>query len=152
MAADPVLTVVLIRHAERPATGADPALSAAGRARAALVARMLSDAGVDGVYVTATKRSQQTGTPTAERAGVHVTVYDHADAPGLVAAITAAHPMGTVLVVAHSNTVGAIAAALGAPGVATLPETQFDRLYVVTRHPGRPGADLLRLRFGADTP
>lgn len=152
MAADPVLTVVLIRHAERLATGADPALSAAGRARAALVARMLSDAGVGGVHVTATRRSQQTGAPTAAQAGVHAEVYDHADAPGLAATITAAHPRGTVLVVAHSNTVGAIAAALGVPGVGALTEAQFDRLYVVTRHPGRPGADLLRLRFGADTP
>lgn len=145
------LTVVMIRHAERVAIGTDPALSAAGRARASLLARMLADAGVVAVYVTGTLRSKQTGTPTAQRAGVATTVYDALDAAGLAVVIRAAHPSGTVLVVAHSNTIDDIAAAFGVPGVRELAETQFDRMLVITVAPGAaPSA--LHLRYGADTP
>lgn len=38
------LVMVLVRHAERVVDGTDPALSAAGRARARLLARMLGEA------------------------------------------------------------------------------------------------------------
>lgn len=149
MASEQPLTIILIRHADRVLTEDDPVLSTAGRVRARLLARMLADAGVVGVYVTATRRSQQTGDPTAARAGVTATVYDSGAAGPLAATITTAHPSGTVLVVAHSNTVGDIAAAFGVSGVGPLADTWFDRLLVITRRPG--GATLIRLRYGANT-
>ena len=142
-------TVILIRHAERGA-GADPVLTADGQARAALLLQMLQDAGLAAVYVTATLRSQQTGTPVAQAAGVPLTPYDAADAVALVTAIRAAQSAGPVLVVAHSDTVDDIAAALGAPGVAELTDGQFDRMYIITR--SWCGTRLLRLRYGNPTP
>ena len=68
----------------------------------------------------------------------------------LVTAIRAAQSAGPVLVVAHSNTVDDIAAALGAPGVAELTDGQFDRMYIITR--SWCGTRLLRLRYGNPTP
>lgn len=142
-------TVVLVRHAERGA-GADPALTAAGQARATLLAQMLQDAALSAVFVTDTQRSRQTGTPAATGAGVALTQYDATDAAALAAAIRAGHPGRTVLVVAHSNTVDDIAAALGAAGVSELTDAQFDRMFVIMR--SWCGTRLLRLRFGAPTP
>lgn len=142
-------TVVLIRHAER-GPGADPALTPAGQARASLLAGMLQDANLAAVYVTDTQRSRQTGTPAAQGAGLQVTLYDANDAAALATTIRTNHPGRTVLVVAHSNTVDDIAAALGSGGVAELTDTQFDRMFVISRN--WCGTRLLRLRYGAATP
>lgn len=142
-------TVVLVRHAER-GTGADPALTAAGQARAALLASMLQDAALSAVFVTDTLRSRQTGTPAAQGAGLMPTLYNATDAAALVAAIRANHAGRTVLVVAHSNTVDDIATALGAAGVTELTDPQFDRMFVIMRT--WCGTRLLRLRYGAPTP
>ena len=141
------LTVVLVRHAERVAAGQDPSLSEAGRARAELLARMLADASISAVYVTDTARSRQTGEPTAAGAGVDLVEYEALDASGLVARITATHASATVLIVAHSNTVDDIAAALGAPGAGELGENEFDRMFFIARR--SCGTTLLRLRYGA---
>jgi broad specificity phosphatase PhoE len=142
-------TVILVRHAERGA-GTDPALTAAGQARAALLAQMLQDASLSAVFVTDTLRSRQTGTPAAQGAGVQPTLYPATDAAALVAAIRAGHAGRTVLVIAHSNTVDDIAAALGAAGIAELTDTQFDRMFIIMRT--WCGTRLLRLRYGTPTP
>ena len=140
------LEIVLVRHAERVSAGDDPALSAAGRARAKLLAGMLEDASVKEVYVTDALRSHQTGTPTSVAAGVSLTEYDATDAAALASTITGNHASGTTLVVAHSNTVDDIAAALGAPGVGELAEAEFDRMFILARR--TCGTTLVRLRFG----
>jgi broad specificity phosphatase PhoE len=142
-------TVVMVRHAERGA-GADPALTAAGQARATLLAGMLQDANLGAVFVTDTQRSRQTGMPAAQGAGLVPTVYNATDAAALVAAIRAGYPGRAVLVVAHSNTVDDIAAAVGAAGVTELTDSQFDRMFVLSRT--WCGTRLLRLRYGAATP
>lgn len=142
-------TVVLVRHAERGA-GADPSLTPAGQARAALLAQMLQDANLGAVYVTDTQRSRQTGTPAAQAGGLALTQYDANDAAALASAIRANHSGRTVLVVAHSNTVDDIAAALGNAGVAELTDAQFDRMFILCR--SWCGTRLLRLRYGTPTP
>lgn len=144
-------TVILVRHADIAAGGgSDPALSPAGVTRADLLAAMLRDAGLSAVYVTATQRSVQTGTPAAQMAGIATTQYAALDAAALAAAIRSGHSGSCVLVVAHSNTVDDIAAALGAPGVGELSEGQFDRMFVITRT--WCGTRTVRMRYGAPTP
>jgi broad specificity phosphatase PhoE len=143
-------TIVLIRHAEPAAAVGDPSLAPAGLARAKLLARMLSDASLKGVYVTSMARSAQTGSPSATSAGLPLTTYIAADATGLASAVFASHTTGAVLVVAHSNTVDDIAAAFGAAGVGELAHNQFDRMYLITRR--WCGSALVRLRYGAATP
>src|ERR1044071_5897231 len=58
----PVTTVILVRHAEKKIepNNNDPDISPAGEARAQEIARLFSDAGITGIYVTQYKRTQQT--------------------------------------------------------------------------------------------
>ena len=149
LAAEPVTTVYVVRHAEKAAAGgSDPALSAAGEARAEALAHVLAEAGIDAVFHTEFRRTRQTGEPTAAAAGIEPRRYD--DAAGLAATIRSDHAGDSVLVVGHSNTLDDLAAALGAPGVAELAETHYDRLFVV--HLGPWGSHLERLRYGDETP
>ncbi len=139
-----------MRHAQREAGGSDPAPTAASHARAKLLARMLRDAALSAVYVTASQRSRQTGGPSATAAGLATTLYDAGDTTALVDAIRAMPPGRAVLVVAHSNTADNIRAALGAGSIGELPEIAFDRMFVISRI--WCSTQLLRLRYGAETP
>jgi broad specificity phosphatase PhoE len=120
---------VLVRHAEKAADDPrDPGLSAAGKARAARLAVSLSDTPLRAVYATAYRRTRDTAEPPATAHGLQVVVYDAREpAADFAARLRAAHRAGTVLVVGHSNTVPAIAAALCACPVAPMREDEFDR-------------------------
>ena len=82
-------TIVVIRHAEKDtANVADPALSPAGEARAALLARLFGNAQgpgrLDAIYVSDTLRSRMTAAPLATRLGI-VPIVDGSEQPkGLV--------------------------------------------------------------------
>jgi broad specificity phosphatase PhoE len=143
-------TVIMVRHAEPVNAGTNSGLSSAGVARANLLAHMLQDAALSAVFVTQFLRSNETGTPVAAVAGLVVTPYTSTDAAGLITAIRTSHANKTVLVVAHSNTVDDIAAALGISGVGELAPTQFDRMFVITRT--WCGTRLCRMRYGLSTP
>ena len=55
------------------------------------------------MYVSSTKRAQQTTGPLARRLKLTPKIYDRRDTPGLIAAVSV--ETGTVLIVGHSNTV-----------------------------------------------
>lgn len=149
--------VVLVRHAERAATPAgDPALTAAGQQRAQALADALAGAGVTAILTTEFTRSIETAAELSKRLGItpELIAARASDTATHVAAVAAAvrRHSGVVLVVGHSNTVPAIAAALGAPRLADFCETSFGHLWVLAK-PGAKVAQLLRLRYGAaDTP
>ena len=128
------LEFVVVRHAEKAAdAGNDPPLTAEGRARADAVAHVLADAPVVGVYSTGYARTQATAAPTAVAHGLPVTTYDAREpAAAFATRLRAAYDGGTVLVVGHSNTVPAIAAALCRCDVPAMEETEYDRRLVVT--------------------
>lgn len=128
------LEIVIVRHAEKAAdAGNDPSLTDAGRARAAALAHALADAPVVAVYSTAYARTRETARPTANAHGLPVTTYDAREpADALAVRLLAAHDTGTVLVVGHSNTAPAIAAALCECNVPSMEETEYDRRLVVT--------------------
>lgn len=131
------LEVVVVRHAEKLADGADPALSDPGRARAQHLAALLRESRLVAVYSTDTQRTRQTAQPAAGAHGLALTIYDARMPPAeFVAWLKQNHPQGTVLVVGHSNTAPAIAAALCRCGVGPMGETEFDRV--------------MRVRFAAD--
>ena len=141
--------VFVVRHAERadagttPVKGADPNLSAAGRARAKSLAAMLKEAGITAIFVTEFKRTQQTAAPLAAALGVTAVTVPSADTAGLVAKVKAA--TGNVLVVGHTNTVPEVIKGLGsADGPASIAETEFDNLFIVARG-DKP--TLVRLRY-----
>lgn len=127
--ATPATTFVLVRHAEKAADDPrDPGLTDAGRTRAARLAASLADAPLRAVYATAYRRTRDTAAPSAAAHGLQVAVYDAREpAADFAARLRATHRAGVVLVVGHSNTVPAIAAALCACPVAPMREDEFDR-------------------------
>jgi broad specificity phosphatase PhoE len=64
-----------------------------------------------------------------------------------VAAAVRAHAGKAVLVVGHSNTITAIATALGAPAMPDLCDGDYDQLFVLEIPPSGP-TRFARLRFG----
>ena len=141
-------TVILVRHAERadagtkPPPGADPDLSAAGRARAESLATMLKDARIGQIFITEFKRTRQTAEPLAKMLGVEPAVVAQKDLRALIDRLQSTP--GNVLIVGHSNTVPEIVKALGIAEPISIDETEFDNLFIVVRG---ARASLLRLHY-----
>ena len=145
-------TIVLVRHAEKADTSADPALSDAGQARAALLASALQGARVSAVITSPLNRTRSTGEPTAKAAGVTALSISMdggqaAHVARVAAQARAAGPRDTVLIVGHSNTMPEIARALGDPNPQALTECDFDRMTVIQLGPDAPRA--VHARYGA---
>ena len=83
-AAEDPLVVFLVRHAEKTAAVEDPELNAAGIERAADLARILRDAGIEHVHSSDFIRTRNTASPTAAVFGLGVEIYDPGDLPALV--------------------------------------------------------------------
>ena len=103
--------IYVMRHLNTPAGVTDPDLTAEGRRNALLLARWFKRERPMVIYVSSTKRAQQTAAPLAQRLGLTPKIYNPSDTPALVATILA--ETRTVLVVGHSNTVPDIIARLG---------------------------------------
>jgi broad specificity phosphatase PhoE len=153
-AAQETTVVLLVRHAERADTPGDddPPLSDAGRARATALADALGGAGVQAVIVSERQRTRLTAVPLMEAMGIEAEVVSirggaaaHADA--VADAIRQRHAGRTVLVVGHSNTVGAIINALGAGTVGDFCDWEYDTLHTVVLRAGEPPR-LVRSRYG----
>ena len=148
----PVTTVILIRHAEKniEPDNPDPDLSPAGQARAQELVRMFGDAGINAIYATQYKRTQQTVKPLADRLGLPINQVNSKNTADLVAQIQAQHAGQVIFVAGHNNTVPEIIAALGGPTFPVIPETEFDNLYIVTVY--RTGkAKVVKLKYGSPT-
>jgi phosphohistidine phosphatase SixA len=146
-------TIVLIRHAEKQVGAiSDAPLSPQGEIRASRVALMFGDAAAFGrvqkIYVTDTRRTQQTAAGLAQRLRL---------TPEIVAAKTSSAELasrllsenrgGRALVVGHSNTVPEIVAALAKQDdVPPIGEEEFDTLYIVTV-PTIGQASVLRVKY-----
>lgn len=146
-AATDAATFVVVRHAEKASDDPkDPALTAAGEARARRLAESLASQRVAAIYATGYRRTRQTAAPTARMHGIGVTTYDaRSDATTFASALRRDHARGTVLVVGHSNTVPGIAAALCACAVAPMDESEYDRRMTV-RVDARGTATLVQSR------
>src|SRR5256714_6592647 len=146
----PVTTIILVRHAEKiiDPNNPDVDLSAAGQARAQEIARMFGDAGINAIYATQYKRTQETVKPLADQTGVPVTIVNSKSTADLLAQIRAQHSGQTIFIAGHNNTVPEIIAALGGPQYPIIPETEYDNLYLVTVY--RTGkAKVLKMKYGA---
>jgi broad specificity phosphatase PhoE len=148
----PVTTVILVRHAEKiiDPNNPDVDLSPAGQARAQEIARMFSDAGINAIYATQYKRTQQTVKPLADKIGVLATIVNSKSTNDLVAQIRAQHSGQTILIAGHNTSVPEIIAALGGPQYPAIPESEYDNLFVVTVY--RTGkAKVVKLKYGVAT-
>ena len=149
----PVTTVILVRHAEKviDPNNPDPDLSPAGQARAQEIVRIFSDAGINAIYATQYKRTQQTVKPLADKLGLPVNQVNSKSTADLLAQIRSQNSGQVVFIAGHNNTVPEIIAALGGPTFPTIPETEFDNLYIVTVY--RTGkAKVVKLKYGASLP
>jgi 2,3-bisphosphoglycerate-dependent phosphoglycerate mutase len=145
----PVTTVILVRHAEKiiDPNNTDPDLSSAGQARAQELVRMFGDAGINAIYATQYKRTQQTVKPLADKLGLPVNQVNSKSTADLLSQIRSQHSGQVVFIAGHNNTVPEIVAALGGPTFPIIPETEFDNLYIVTVY--RTGkAKVLKLKYG----
>ncbi|MBT8077714.1 MAG: histidine phosphatase family protein [Gammaproteobacteria bacterium] len=148
-------TIIFVRHAEKDlAQGSDdPGLSAAGKRRVAELTRQLVDAdvvaGIDAVYSTPFRRTQETAAPIAEALDLPVATYDPNDNEAVLETILKNHKGKIILVVGHSNTLPALIADLGASKkVPPIDEDEYDNIYIVTI-PWFGKTKTLRLRFGS---
>ncbi|MDP1976310.1 phosphoglycerate mutase family protein [Undibacterium sp.] len=141
--------IILVRHAEKSADNlADPSLSALGQARAQALAIALQHSAVSNIFTTQFKRTRETALPLAQARGITPQVLgakrgaEHINE--VVAAVRAS--TGVVLVVGHSNTVPAIASALGAPAMKDFCESSFSHLLLL--RPTAQGVYMVQSRYG----
>jgi len=142
-------TVILLRHAEKATQPADdPPLTAAGRARANVLADVLADAGVNAIFVTEFRRTVETAAPLAARIHLQPRVVSAGNKQELVETVRKIQD-GTVVILGHSNTIPGIVAELGGTSSLVIPETEFDNLMILTLDPS--GASFLRLHYGLNS-
>ncbi|HWF13462.1 MAG TPA: phosphoglycerate mutase family protein [Candidatus Acidoferrales bacterium] len=129
--AQSVRTIFFVRHADKVSDDTDAPLSDAGNRRAKCLANMLAEAQIDQIFVSDLQRTQQTAAPLAEKLHQNTTVIPLSTPDRLVEAIR----LGTasnVLVVWHDMTLPKIMQALGAPAVAPIGHTEYDRFFILT--------------------
>ena len=146
-------TIIFVRHADKAATPADdPGLSPAGQRRAAELTRQLVDAdvvaGVDAIYSTPYRRTQETVRPLADALDLPINIYDASDTEAVLERILKEHKGKIILVVGHSNTVPVLIANLGASKkVPPIHEDEYDNIYIISI-PWFGKTKTIRLRFG----
>ena len=122
--------IYVMRHLHTPAGVTNPDLTDEGRRFARLTNEWFRRDPPDVIYVSTTRRAQQTAEPLAQRLKLTPKLYDPADTPGLVASIM--QEPGTVLVVGHSNTVPEIIASLGGRRPPALTHEDFGDIWHIT--------------------
>lgn len=146
-------TIIFVRHAEKAATPADdPGLSEAGQRRVAELTRQLRDAdvvaGIDAIYSTPLRRTQETAQPIADALDLPINTYDPSDTEAVLERILKDHKGKIILVVGHSNTVPVLIANLGASKkVPPIQEDEYDNIYIISI-PWFGKTKTIRLRFG----
>ena len=146
-------TIIFVRHAEKVAVqDDDPSLSVAGKRRVAELTRQLVDAdvvaGIDAIYATPFKRSQETVQPIADALSLPIRAYDAEDTNHVLKKILRKHKGKIILVVGHSNTLPILIANLGASKkVPRIAEGEYDNIYIVSI-PWFGKTKTIRLRYG----
>ena len=148
---EPAVTkIFIVRHGEKE-TGKDPALTPAGNIRAGDLLRALQNEGVQKIYVSQYKRTQQTADSLRLRLNIPTvqymadTICDH-----LVNTMMENGDFGkTILIVAHSNTIPQIIRKFGVTDYpyGDIPDNEFDNLFVITYK--KEKAKLKSIKYGA---
>jgi broad specificity phosphatase PhoE len=144
-------TVVVIRHAEKAlGTIDDPPLAPEGEQRSERLALMFAEptgAGhLDAIYVTNTRRTQQTAAPLAARLHLVPIVLPAADVSGTAAHMLKEHRGGTVLFVGHSNTMPELVRELSGKQIEPIHDDDYGEIYVLSV-PRFGSASLVRLKY-----
>lgn len=138
--AEPI--VVIVRHAEKADNSQDAQLSAAGRQRAEILARILKDANITAIFTSELKRTQETAAPTSTATGVVSSIVPGKDFATLISKLR--NVKGNALVVGHGNTIPDIVKALGVDAPVQIADDDYGEIFVVTLD-AKP--QLLRLHY-----
>lgn len=133
-------TIVFVRHADTDAPGAeepDTPLNPIGLARAELLADYVENidvvAGVNAIYASEYKSTQQTAEPLAKRLGLEVDIADPYDVVDFMKDVLFEHKREIVLVVTHRDAIAPLVEELhGHKSISTIAPAEYDRLYIVT--------------------
>ena len=101
----------VMRHLNTVPGTPDPDLTPEGQRQAQLLANWIGTEPPATIFVSNTRRAQQTAAPLAARLGITPIVYNPADTPGLIAEVM--KEPAPVLIIGHSNTVPYIVQSLG---------------------------------------
>ncbi len=126
--AEPI--VVIVRHAEKADNSEDAELSAAGRARAEILSRMLKDANITAIFTSERKRTQQTAELLSKSIGVAPIIVPAKDYSALVSKLR--DLKGNALVVGHGNTIPELVKALGVEAPVEIADADYSEIFVVT--------------------
>lgn len=147
-------TILFVRHADTDAITLeqDPPLNARGLARAELLADFVEDidvlAGLDAIYASEYRRTQQTAAPLAKRLDMPVDVADHGDAEPFMERVLRDHKGEIVLVVTHADDIPPLVAELhGHQNVPEIGSDEYDNFYIVSV-PWFAKVKTLRLHYG----
>jgi broad specificity phosphatase PhoE len=145
----PVTTVIVVRHAEKKIepNNPDPDLTPEGEARAKEIARMFGGAGINTIYATQFKRTQETVKPLSDQTGVTPAILQANQTDELAKQILTTHRGQTIFVAGHNNTVPALVSTLSGDSYPVIPESEYDNLYIITIY--RFGkAKVIKLKYG----
>ena len=105
-------------------------------------------AGIDAIYSTPFRRSQETVAPLADALNLPINMYDPEDTEPILETILKKHKGKIILVVGHSSTVPVLIANLGASKkVPPIARNEFDNIYIISI-PWFGKTKTIRLRFG----
>ncbi|WP_417684432.1 SixA phosphatase family protein [Pseudidiomarina gelatinasegens] len=124
-----VMTLFIVRHAEKVPDKPDPELSAQGQQRATNLAHLLQHVDLEHVYATKYQRAQQTAKPTAEMLNVAITTYAAGDSETLIKRVL--EQQQNALIVGHSNTVPELVRLVGGSAV-ELSEQDYGDVFMLT--------------------
>lgn len=151
-------SILIVRHAERQTGEGDDGLSDIGKQRADRLAGILKDAGITHIFVSDRRRTLETAQPLAKARNISPSrIAVPAQGRGKIdpselqvratlLAISRLPRTAVVLIVGHSNTVPMFLTRLGYQVRVTIPDTDFDNLFVVTPRATRAPA-VIRMRF-----
>ena len=148
-------TILFVRHADTDTTAQsdNPPLSDLGAARAEDLADFVQDidvvAGVDAIYASEFKRTQQTAAAVARRLELEVEIANPYEVESFMAEVLRRHKGEIVLIVSHSDAIAPLIEELhGSKNVPEIARDEFDNFYIVTI-PWFGKVKTLRLHYGA---
>lgn len=148
-------TVIFVRHADTELSAEqqnDPPLNSRGRVRAELLADFLADvdvvAGVDAIYASELRRTQETARPLADRLDLEVAVANPYEHEAFMGEVLRDHKGEIVLVVTHGDAIAPLVEELhGSKHVPEIAPDEYDNVYVVSI-PWFGKVKTLRFRYG----
>ena len=145
-------TVIVVRHAEKLTEPKDnPPLSAEGWKRAEDLVEVVRHAGITTIFSTPYTRTLDTARGVARALNLNVieTPIPNRSVDAYAADIAARvrQTGGVIMVVGHSNTMGAVIRALGGVDVDPITEAEYDHIFILTVQEGQP-TRLVRAKYG----